>query len=235
MQNVINRSEESLLWRVGRELAKRTLPNSLMERRRAARKSELFRQAGVVFVHVPKAAGTSIATEVYAGHVGHFSIRNILEACPPDVLELPRFTIVRNSWERAVSAYEFVRSGSGFGGNTAKIRNASSYQREDCATFDRFVRSRLINHDVDRLDHVFRRQVFYTSMKDGTMPFDHIGYVDSMEDTEVWLSEALGRLIKFGHHNVSKKAAWRDYYTPDLVNIIGDLYHDDIQAFGFSY
>ena len=235
MQRTPHRKSETLIWKVARELATQTLPDSLLERRRARRKADLFRQAGIVFVHVPKAAGTSVASELYGGHLGHFSVRDVVAASPNDVLSLPRFTIVRNSWERAVSAYEFVRAGKGAGGLTAQVRDPRQYQTEDCATFERFIQKWLLERNIDELNPVFRSQVYYTRLRDGSVPFDHVGRVDRLRETELWVQDVLGEKVEFGRHNSVIRSPWRTYYSPKLVDIVGYIYREDIQQFGFSF
>ena len=60
--------------------------------------------------------------------------------------QAPLQEVIRNSWDRAVSAYHFAKSGGVRGG--AQIRRADRYRARDFATFDSFVRGYLAVHDV---------------------------------------------------------------------------------------
>ena len=78
---------------------------------RAYRARNNFRRAGVAFVHVPRAAGLSISRTLYNRDIFHFSASQMRRVLPADVLNLPRFAIVRNPWDRTVSAYHFATQG----------------------------------------------------------------------------------------------------------------------------
>ena len=86
---------------------------SWLQRLRAWRRRNDFRKAGVVLIHVPRTAGTSLALELYGRFVGHFSLADLCAVSAPDVLALPRFAIVRNPWDRLVSAWAFAKAGGG--------------------------------------------------------------------------------------------------------------------------
>ena len=228
------RPAESAAWRAGRAVAKRLVPERLLEQRRAARKGELFGRAGVAFIHVPRAGGTSVANALYGGHIGHFPVRDLLSESSDEVLALPRFTVVRDPWERAVSAWQFARAGSGKGGQEAAIANPGLYKDERFGSFARFVEEFLLPAEVDRLDPVFRRQSWYV----GTEPsaaFDHVGRLEALEDTQGWLSDTLGREIAIGRHNRSNTTDWRAHYDARLAGIIGDIYAADAESFGYAF
>ena len=227
-------ARESGAWRLGRRLAGAVLPERLLERRCAARKADLFREAGVTFIHVPRAGGTSVANALYGGHIGHFPVRDLLAAGPRDVLELPRFTIVRNPWERAVSAWRFARAGQGSGGQAASIANAARYRGPEFAEFDSFVRGFLMPADVDRLDPVFRTQAWYVEAG-GARGFDHVGRLEDLPATAEWLARTRGRDIAIGHHNRSEGDNWRAQYTPRLVDLVGQIYARDVELFGYVF
>lgn len=227
-------ARETGALRLGRRLAGAVLPERLLERNRAARKAGLFRAAGVAFIHVPRAGGTSTANALYGGHIGHFPLRDLLVAVPRDVLELPRFTIVRNPWERAVSAWRFARAGQGSGGQEASIANPARYRGPEFAEFDSFVGRFLMPADVDRLDPVFRTQAWYVEAG-GARGLDHVGRLDDLPATVDWLTRTLGRDIAIGHHNRSEGDDWRTQYTPHLVDLVGRIYARDVEQFGYAF
>ena len=72
---------------------------------------DCFRKAGLVYVHVPRTGGTSISEAIFDSWIDHFTIREQLATLPADVLAMPRFTVVRNPWERALSSWSFARLG----------------------------------------------------------------------------------------------------------------------------
>src|SRR5436190_384652 len=98
------------------------VPESLLQQLRAFRRAELFRATGVAFVHVPRTGGTSAVGAIYGRFIGHFGLADLKAVAPADVLVLPRFAIVRNPWDRAVSAWAFARAGGGGDSQFGTIR-----------------------------------------------------------------------------------------------------------------
>jgi hypothetical protein len=212
------------------------VPEPPLQRLRAYRRSNVFRRTGVVFIHVPKAAGTSIAETVFGRFVGHFGVVDVLAACPPDVQALPRFSVVRNPWDRVVSAWTFARAGSGLGGSTTvRIHAARQYRVPAFERFDTFVSEWLAVRDVERLDGVFRPQSAYVTDATGELRLDHLGRLEQLAETEAWLSSVLGRKIEFGRANTSSHEHYRSYYTSETRRKVGEIYARDIALFGYEF
>ena len=115
------------------------LPEELRHSLLVRRRSPLFRKAGIVFIHIPKAAGSSINGALYGQFMGHYTAQNFLQSAPDDVKALPRFAVTRNPWSRTLSAYRFACAGSGSGdGVTAGIRHPERYRIPEFENFDRF-------------------------------------------------------------------------------------------------
>ena len=80
-----------------------------------------YMAAGVVFVHVPKAAGTSVATATIGRRAGHFTAAEIRAAMGPAFDRMFTFSVVRNPMDRLASAYRFARRGGGDSGAVSTI------------------------------------------------------------------------------------------------------------------
>ena len=225
--------ERSVLHPLLHKVSHRVMPSSVDEHRQLRHAQAPFREAGLVFIHIPRTAGVSITQAVYGRTVWcHFTLPQLLKSADDDVLRLPRFTIIRNTWDRAVSAYHFAKSGGVLGG--AQIRRADRYRGRDFETFDSFVRGYLAVHDVWKLDGVFRPQTYYLGPP-GRDKLGYIGDFDYMPETEQWLTTTLGRLVRLAHSNASEHADYRTYYTKETRNIVAEIYRDDIDRFGFQF
>src|SRR5699024_3171220 len=84
------------------------------------------------FVHVPKAAVTSISNALYVRSFGHFSAAEIRLDFPRAFGNIFVFSIVRNPWDRIVSAYRFAASG---GTESVPISNPELYHSEKFSSF----------------------------------------------------------------------------------------------------
>ena len=63
-----------------------------------------WKKAKCIFVHVPKAAGTSINYALYGRTLGHYTIEEIQSRFPKLVERLFVFSFVRHPYARLVSA-----------------------------------------------------------------------------------------------------------------------------------
>lgn len=214
-------------------VAYRVMPLSFFEHQQLRDAMAPFRDAGIAFIHVPKTAGMSMTRAVYHRTVWcHFTLPQLLRSGDDDVLKLPRFTIIRNPWDRAVSAYHFAKKGAIPGG--AAMRRAERYHARDFETFDGYVRGFLAVHDVWKLDGVFRPQSYYLGPPEPDN-FDYIGDFDYMPETELWLSETLDRPVRLAHSNATERATYRSYYSRETRNIVAEIYRCDIDRFGFQF
>ena len=108
------------------------------------------------------------------------------------------------------------------------------YRGPAFATIDTFVEHYLATHNVWKLDGVFRPQSYYLG-PDAETTVDHIGIVGQLHETELWLSESLGRPILLAHCNAtSREHPYRRYYC-DKTKIVGDAYRADIERFKFTF
>jgi hypothetical protein len=182
---------------------------------------------------------------LYQRFIGHFTLQQVLDNCAPAALALPRFAIVRNPWDRLVSAYEFARVGGNpsvsgkmgkvGGGGGVRVAQAWKYRGELFDTFEKFVKDFMLRRDPSTLDGIFRPQCYYVRAADGTMPLDFIGRFEHMDATRQWLADTLGRPIDLPQHNASQRSAYHSYYTPELRNLVGDIYADDIAALHYDF
>lgn len=227
------RLRESLFTRAA-EKASQSLPAHVFETRQARRALADIGGAGLTFIHVPRTAGLSVTRAIYGlDTVRHFTIEQFLRIAPEDIRSLPRFTIVRNPWDRAVSAYQFARGGGVPGGSL--IAHPQRYRGPAFSSFETFVTEYLVTHDRQRMDGVFRPQTYYVRDGRGAIPFDHVGMFDRLPDTAAWLSAALGRAISITTSNGTRHGHYRDYYTPATRRIVGEVYRDDVETFGFEF
>ena len=117
-----------------------------------------MRRRNLIFVHVPRVAGTSIAQMLYGKRcTRHYSIRYYKTVAPDFWAAADSFAVLRDPFDRFASAYAFVRSGGA----------------ESCCLSDVFVRltaglrgvddylSFIEERDVLSLDFVMRPQSWF--------------------------------------------------------------------------
>lgn len=198
------------------------------------RRRKYWNSRGIVFIHVPKAAGTSISHALYGRSLGHFKATQIRSWCPKEFSSLFKFAIVRNPWDRAVSAYKFALKGST---ETAGMRRPEQYRIPQFRTFDAFVNEWLSERDLTKADFVFQPQHPFVLDAKGNLLVDYLGKVESLNEDLSRITELTGvRLAVPELNRVAEPGSYRQYYTDhSLINKVGEIYRLDVSAFDYDF
>lgn len=186
-----------------KSLVDRVIGKSLSDRLYVQVCIRRFRIAGVIFVHIPKAAGTSIAKATIGRRAGHFTASQIRATMGDTYNTFFSFTIVRNPYHRLISAYNFAKQGTTSDG---AVSNPKIYNGPQFCSFDSFVQEWLVSEDLEMRDLIFRSQTDFVMGPGGPM-VDYVGRVENMQEVETVLPKRLGRSIRIGHVNRSQPAA----------------------------
>ena len=74
---------------------------------------EQFYQNNIIFIHIPKNAGTSISMALYGARHDHRPAHFYQNIDPVFFSKTPSFAMVRNPYERTLSSFCFLRNGGG--------------------------------------------------------------------------------------------------------------------------
>jgi len=142
-----------------------------------AQRIERIRKAGVLFVHVPKNAGTSICNQLYGGIMMHESARYYRHVAPELFRSVPSFAIWRHPVERFVSAYAFARHG---GTSRVSIHPSvrDTYSAFSCLD-DAITHVENTRSPYD-LDHVFRPQSWYVCDRNNNLIVNQLFSMDML-------------------------------------------------------
>jgi hypothetical protein len=73
---------------------------------------EAVKQSGIIFIHIPKTAGTSICKALYGtGTIGHLRIKEWQFSFPQTWRKLRVVSVVRDPLDRFLSAFYFLKKG----------------------------------------------------------------------------------------------------------------------------
>ena len=213
----------------------RLLPDGLRRAALVRRRVRLRLKAGIVFIHIPRAAGTSINHALYGRFMGHVRASDIRRWAPSDVKALPSFAVTRNPWDRLVSAYRFARRGHGVGGKLqAGLWRPEQYRIPQFDTFERFVTDWLAERDVRTLDGIFQPQHMFVCDSVGNVLVDHIGRLDDLRPTLEFIRHHIGTAPRVDQSNRSgERLDYKQFYAPKLTKIIAHIYREDIERFGY--
>jgi len=153
------------------------------------------RDAGALFIHVPKNAGMSISNALYGRQIKHATVRYYARVAPDLLGALPSFAILRDPVARFVSAYHFAQAGG------------SSHSRVSVPFRAPYMALRSIDAALDHVEqaaspyqvnHIFRPQSWYVCGVDGAVAVDRLFAFEDMDSVAVYLRDhgiaALARL-----------------------------------------
>ena len=137
-----------------------------------------IREAGVLFIHIPKNAGMSVNSILYGEQIFHPTIRYYCRVAPDIVRDLPSFAIWRDPVERFVSAYCYAKAG---GGPTSRVSRAFRDRYMAFEDFDAALTHVETTPSLYDLDHIFRPQFWYVANMSGRIAVDQICLIDDLD------------------------------------------------------
>ena len=206
---------------------------ALLVRRRSAD----WLRAGVVFIHVPKAAGTSVSEALYGRFLGHARAADVKRWGAANVVSLPFVAVTRNPWDRLVSAYRFAKRGAGLGGgNPGAVWRPEQYAAPEFGTFERFVSDWLAKRNPRDLDLIFQPQCQFVCDEIGNVIVDHLGRFENLSETYAFLGAGKRNVPMARESNRSGDPVdYRTFYTPQLVELAASIYREDVERFGYTF
>jgi len=191
-----------------------------------------YKKQDTIFIHIPKAAGTSISNELYGKRNGHLRALFVKNKLGDEFTNKYSFSVSRNPYDRLYSAYRFAIQGETKDG---AIANSSFYQQDMFASFESFVNNWLVYQNLDNLDPVFQPQYLYVFNEEFELIIDDLFKLEDLNNVEEVLSNKLNKSIKFKKSNVSQKQSNRkEVYTKSLKEKVFKLYKNDFQLLGYE-
>jgi hypothetical protein len=228
MWRLIPRREREMLLSYAPQYQQRHIERILKGR---ARYQPCFDQHQALFIHVPKSAGRSIVR-------GLFDIKSV-EHAPADWYQRLdhdrferyfKFTFVRNPWDRAVSAYTYLKNG----GSAASAEDAHWAKFiGSFSSFDEFVSQWMSEENIMRSalftpQHLFLQDIF------GQPCMDFVGRFESLEEDFAYIAEKLQVSRQLPHLNQSKARNYPEFYTSQSRDIVARLYARDIEQYQYE-
>lgn len=192
-----------------------------------------WRSAKCIFIHVPKAAGTSINHAIYGRTLGHYKAIEVNAIFPKLYEKCFVFSVVRNPWDRLVSAYRFAIKGAT--GEMA-IKNPEAYRGRQFRSFPAFVHEWLQEKNIRELDFVFQPQVDFLCDKSGAIMVDHYGKLEELSATIDLVRSRAARNFYIDRMNVTSIGeSYISYYDSELVDIVQGIYKEDVRVLDYAF
>jgi len=139
-----------------------------------------------------------------------------------------KFAIVRNPWERLLSAYQFkfLKKKDSPVPIINKLINGNENKT---ISFEQFVKYVCNSKDAQCDVHWMPQNKFLDDIK-----VDYIARMETLEDDLKEISKHIGIKIEIEKLNASKKYDLSDYYTPLLAEMVGKRYKGDIEKYNYN-
>jgi|GEM_PF-1552656 len=198
-----------------------------------------------IFIHVPKAAGTSVAaalsgldgnhtgwlartkhetsTEFFAAFPSRQSTRDHEMGLNPASYFCCAF--VRHPWSRIASLYRYL----------VERRPRSEIDRVD--SFKHFITLARDQEPWIKGLHTMRQQVDYFTTHCGMIELDFLGHYEHLADDLQSLGQRLGQVLSIPHLNRSSNSNldYRRLYDAETIGAVRRMFADDIRHFGYEF
>lgn len=187
-----------------------------------------------IFVHIPKCAGNSMVQSLF-GNVsfGHGSLKRYqIMFGPEEFNRYFKFSVVRNPFDRLVSAFLFMKQG----GMNEKDKRWAERNLTPYAGFDAFVKGWVNRTNIWKGLH-FRPQGSFICLEKNRPGLDFIGYLENLEADFDFICRKLNiktTLLEANRNRSRTKAYW-EYYTDETRQIAADAYADDLRILGYNF
>lgn len=135
-----------------------------------------------------------------------------------------------NPWDRALSAYNFVKNGG-----TKYVQPApnSIYSQPVFDNFHSFVENWLPHADLSTSDVVFEPQYKYICDKKDRIIVDYVGKIENIEADNC---KKISKEVNLKRLNATRSEnGYKQYYSDKTKNIIGKIYEKDIEMFEYRF
>ncbi len=190
-----------------------------------------------IFVHIPKAAGTSIKDILELPGRGHPPWSYFMENFPDEWGNYTKFTVVRNPWDRVVSAYCYAKMEDSYWHSKDKGRHPD-YELLKNRSFEECCKILLEERDALKHESWHAQYLWVISSQNGraTCMVDHVLHCENLSGEFADLCRTLSiDSAALPHINTSKRKHYKKYYNPRTRKIIARIYAADIQLFQYSY
>ena len=188
---------------------------------------QVFKETKVIFIHIPKAAGTSLSYWIYGKKIGHISYNEFKSTYPNEIRKYKVITFVRNPVDRLFSAYNFLKQG----GTKSVSVNKKISQLAKKHSFSEFVKKLAEEPSFIELDITLRPQISFLMDENSNLNIDFIGKVENFDNDIVDLSNLLGIYNKIKSLNSSITEVGKKNISKDTEKIIRNIYKEDFEVF----
>jgi len=194
----------------------------------------VWKRYKAIYLRVPKVANTSIRHSFGAGEKRRAYLAFLRRRYPNQLI----FSFVRNPWSRLVSTYRHKIL-------TEKISNVHyidgvhrgfvkrGFPFRVGMSFEEFAEFVCALPDAKTEKHL--RSQCYFLVHRGLLVPQFIGRLESIARDWGELCGKVGANVELVHYQRTDGLPYPTYYSPHVVNLVGDRYREDVVRFGYQF
>lgn len=191
----------------------------------------------LIFIHIPKNAGTSITNSIGMGfsHVGHHFPSFYQTNFPNEWKNYKKFAVVRNPWDRVVSNYEYSKMLESYwhsSSGKSQYGIHPDYQTTSNLSFKETLQIFSSNQNFLKHQGWAPQYPYAFNSKDENL-LDYIFKLDEITNNKLF-QEIVPNLI-FKNKSNRKYNNYREYYDDETIEIVSTIYAKDIKLFNFVF
>lgn len=188
-----------------------------------------MRKHNCVFIHIPKAAGTSVLKALgYSGARDHSTYREFLKASPTRFERYFKFTFVRNPYDRFLSLYKYLTHGGNKGVYDLKLQKMIADNEWSVDDFCSYV----MCEKLFVYYPLFWPQSLYVCDYAGQVKVDFVGKLESIVDDFNYVSRKIG--IKTSLQMLNKSKNVEILLKDSTKTMVYDIYKNDFINFSYA-
>jgi hypothetical protein len=177
------------------------------------------------FVHINKTGGSSIemALGIPFAHMTAIELRDLLGASRWN--RRYSFAFVRNPWDKVVSHYHY------------RVKTNQTGLGRDPVPFEEWVIRAYGEHDPALYDQpkMFQPQHLWLDDEQGRQIVDFVGRFERLHEDFAEVCRMVSMQASLPHLKKSKHRDFRELYSPETRDVIGDVFSGDIDRFGYGF
>ena len=187
----------------------------------------------VIFIHVPKTAGTSIrfsfkfnSENKSKGFRKHNDVNKVISLIGfSDFMKCFKFTFVRNPWDRLLSHYYFA------------LRKGRIIDLDHQYSFKKWAISIFNSDDLtSKIRFNNQPQVDWLKYDGEVQDFNFIGRYENLEDDYKKLVEMLSTNAILECRNINPlRLNYKEHFDSELKKLVSVFYEEDIDTFKYVY
>lgn len=150
----------------------------------------------------------------------HITADNLRKKMDPEAFEsYYKFAFVRNPWSRLLSLYTYLLQNH---------RHPRHRVALEAGGFNGF-----IQHGYEKLN--WQDQIYCLSNSEGELIVDFVGKYENLSEDFRVICDAIGIPMKLPHINQTSHADYREYYSPESIELVAKMCYRDIELFNYSF